>query len=154
MIDGIKSFVTGLSTAAIVLRPEAVHEFTERIVNPRPAKKEGIPGIPAISEEKTQPPQNVSRARAIFEAAEDAKPFNPADFDFAMAEEGAAMETMTPSVQETDPATPLPDSRPQAQRVLGMTRPQLALIAVLAIALVCILAVFAYILFSPNPLLP
>jgi len=154
MIDGIKSFVTGLSAAPIVLRPEAVHEFTERIVNPRPAKKEGIPGIPAISEEKTQPPQNVSRARAIFEAAEDAKPFNPADFDFAMAEEGAAMETMTPSVQETDPATPLPDSRPQAQRVLGMTRPQLALIAVLAIALVCILAVFAYILFSPNPLLP
>jgi len=154
MIDGIKSFVTGLSTAAIVLRPGAVHEFTERIVNPRPAKKEGIPGIPAISEEKTQPPQNVSRARAIFEAAEDAKPFNPADFDFAMAEEGTAMETMIPSVQETDPATPLPDSRPQAQRVLGMTRPQLALIAVLAIALVCILAVFAYILFSPNPLLP
>jgi len=154
MIDGIKSFVAGLTTAPIVLRPEAVHEFTERIVNPRPAKKEGIPGIPAISEEKTQPPQNVSRARAIFEAAEDAKPFNPADFDFAMAEEGAAMETMTPSVQETDPATPLPDSRPQAQRVLGMTRPQLALIAVLAIALVCILAVFAYILFSPNPLLP
>ena len=154
MIDGIKSFVTGLSTATPVLRPEAVHEFTERIVNPRPAKKEGIPGIPAISEEKTQPPQNVSRARAIFEAAEDAKPFNPADFDFAMAEEGTAMETMIPSVQETDPATPLPDSRPQAQRVLGMTRPQLALIAVLAIALVCILAVFAYILFSPNPLLP
>src|ERR1044071_3683354 len=123
MIDGIKSFVNGLSAAAIVLRPEAVHEFTERIVNPRPAKKEGIPGIPAIAEEKTQPPQNVSRARAIFEAAEDAKPFNPADFDFAMAEEGAAMETMTPLVQESSPATPLPESRPQAQRVLGMTRP-------------------------------
>jgi Nuclease-related domain len=154
MIDGIKSFVTGLATAPIVLRPEAVHEFTERIVNPRPPKKEGIVGIPAITEEKTQPPQNVSRARAIFEAAEDAKPFNPADFDFAMADEEAAMETMTPLVQESSPATPLPESRPQAQRVLGMTRPQLALIAGLAIALLCILAVFAYILFSPTPLLP
>jgi len=64
------------------------------------------------------------------------------------------METMTPLVQESSPATPLPEPRPQAQKVLGMTRPQLALIAVLAIALVCILAVFAYILFSPNPLLP
>jgi nuclease-like protein len=154
MIDGIKSFVTGLSTAPIVLRPEAVHEFTERIVNPRPAKKEGIAGIPAISEEKTQPPQNVSRARAIFEAADEAKPFNPADFDFAMVDEEAATEAMTPSGQESEPGTGLPDAVPQTQRVLGMTRPQLAIVAVLAIALLCILAVFAYILFSPNPLLP
>jgi len=154
MIDGIKSFVTGLSTAAIVLRPEAVHEFTERVVNPRPAKREATPGIPAIAEEKTQPPQNVSRARAIFEAAEDAKPFNPADFDFAMADEEAAMETMTPSAQESNPVTSLPDPTPQAQRILGMTPPQLAIVAVLAIVLLCILAVFAYILFSPTPLLP
>jgi len=154
MIDGIKSFVTGLSTAAIVLRPEAVHEFTERVVNPRPAKREATPGIPAIAEEKTQPPQNVSRARAIFEATEDAKPFNPADFDFAMADEEAAMETMTPSAQESNPATSLPDATPQAQRILGMTPPQLAIVAVLAIVLLCILAVFAYILFSPTPLLP
>jgi len=154
MIDGIKSFVTGLSTAAIVLRPEAVHEFTERVVNPRPAKREATPGIPAIAEEKTQPPQNVSRARAIFEAAEDAKPFNPADFDFAMADEEAAMETMTPSAQESNPVTSLPDPTPQAQRILGMTRPQLAIVAVLAIVLLCILAVFDYILFSPTPLLP
>src|SRR6476659_551253 len=154
MIDGIKSFVTGLSTAAIVLRPEAVHEFTERVVNPRPAKREATPGIPAIAEEKTQPPQNVSRARAIFEAAEDAKPFNPADFDFAMADEEPAMETMTPSTQESNPVTSLPDPTPQAQRILGMTPPQLAIVAVLAIVLLCILAVFAYILFSPTPLLP
>jgi hypothetical protein len=155
MIDGIKSFVTGLSTAAIVLRPEAVHDFTERIVNPRPPKKEAALGMPATVEEKTQPPQNVSRARAIFDAAEEAKPFNPADFDFAMVDEEPAMEAMTSSaVQESNPATPLLPSAPQAQRVLGMTRPQLAVTLVLAIALLCILAVFAYILFSPNPALP
>lgn len=154
MIDGIKSFVAGLTTAPIVLRPEAVHEFTERIVNPRPPKKEGMPGIPAISEEKTQPPQNVSRARAIFDAAEEVKPFNPADFDFAMADEEAAMKAMPPPIPESNPATPLTDPAPQGQKVLGMTRPQLAIIAVLAIALLCILAVFAYILFSPNPVLP
>ncbi len=154
MIDGIKSFVAGLTTAPIVLRPEAVHEFTERIVNPRPPKKEGMPGIPAISEEKTQPPQNVSRARAIFDAAEEVKPFNPADFDFAMADEEAAMKAMPPPISESNPATPLTDTAPQGQKVLGMTRPQLAIIAVLAIALLCILAVFAYILFSPNPVLP
>jgi Nuclease-related domain len=154
MIDGIKSFVTGLSTATPVLRPEAVHEFTERIVNPRPPKKNATPGMPAISEEKTQPPQNVSRARAIFDAAEEAKPFDPADFDFAMMEEEAAVEAMSPSLEESSPARPLPRPTSQAKRTLGMTRSQLIIIAALAIALLCILAIFAYVFFSSNPILP
>jgi hypothetical protein len=154
MIDGIKSFVTGLSTATPVLRPEAVHEFTERIVNPRPPKKGATPGMPAILEEKTQPPQNVSRARAIFDAAEEAKPFDPADFDFAMMEEEAAVEPMSPSLEESSPATPLPRQTSQAKRTLGMTRSQLIIIAALAIVLLCILAIFAYVFFSSNPLLP
>jgi len=154
MIDGIKSFVTGLSTATPVLRAEAVHEFTERIVNPRPPKKDAAPGIPAISEEKTQPPQNVSRARAIFSAAEEAKPFDPADFDFAMMDEEATLEAMSPSLEESSPATPLPRPASQVKRTLGMTRSQLMIIAALAIALLCILAIFAYVFFSSNPILP
>jgi hypothetical protein len=154
MIDGIKSFVTGLSTGSPVLRPEAVHEFTERIVNPRPPKKDVTPGMPAIVEEKTQPPPNVSRARAIFDAAEEAKPFDPTDFDFAMADEEATMEAVSPSLEESSPAIPYPRSTPQAKRVLGMTRSQLMIIAALAIALLCILAIFAYAFLSANPILP
>src|SRR5919108_1457816 len=71
MIDGIKSFVTNLSTVGRVLSAEAVHEFTERIINPRPIRKgTSIPAAmpaPAWEEEKTHPPpgQQVSRARAI-----------------------------------------------------------------------------------------
>ena len=154
MIDGIKSFVTGLSAATPVLRPEAVHEFTERIINPRPAKKEAAPGMPAILEEKTQPPQNVSRARAIFDASEEAKPFNPEDFDFAMVDEEAAMEAVSPALEESASATSYPRPTSQAKRVLGMTQPQLMIIAALAIALLCILAIFAYVFFSSNPTLP
>jgi Nuclease-related domain len=154
MIDGIKSFVTGLSTATPVLRPEAVHEFTERIVNPRPVKKEAAPGMRATMEEKTQPPQNVSRARAIFDAAEEAKPFDLTDFDFEMADEEAVVEAMTPSMEESSPATPLPRATSQAKKVLGMTPPQLMIIAALAIALLCILAIFAYVFFGSNPILP
>jgi nuclease-like protein len=158
MIDGIKSFVTGLSTGAHVLRAEAVHEYTERIVNPRPAKKNvvpgSVPGISAIAEEKTQPPQNVSRARAIFSAAEEAKPFDAADFDFEMVDEETAMEALTPSLEESNPATPLPRPTSQAKRVLGMTPLQLIIVAALAIALFVILAVFAYILLSSTLLLP
>lgn len=158
MIDGIKSFVTGLSTAPHVLRAEAVHEYTERIVNPRPVKKNVLPGsapgISAIEEEKTQPPQNVSRARAIFSAAEEAKPFDPADFDFEMVDEETAMEALTPSLEESNPATPLPRPTSQTKRVLDMTPLQLMIVGALAIALFVILAVFAYILVSSNLLLP
>ncbi len=154
MIDGIKSFVTGLSTATPVLRPEAVHEFTERIVNPRPPKKNAAPGMPAISEKKTQPPQNVSRARAIFDASEEAKPFNPEDFDFAIVDEEPAMEAMSPSLEESNPATAYPRPTSPAKRILGMTRSQLMIIGALAIALLCILAIFAYVFFSSTPILP
>ena len=158
MIDGIKSFVSGLATAPHVLRAEAVHEYTERIVNPRPPRRDvmpaPLPGKSAIKEEKTQPPKSVSRARAIFSASEEAKPFDPADFDFAMVDEEAALEALTPADEESSATTALPRSGSPAKRALGMTPLQLVIVAVLAVALLCILAVFAYLLFSPVPLLP
>src|SRR5512143_2023810 len=40
MIDGIKSFASGLATARPVLSVDAVHDFAERLVDPRPLKKE------------------------------------------------------------------------------------------------------------------
>ncbi len=90
MIDGIKSFVTGLSTrdTGITSRGCARVHGTNR--QSTPAEK----GCCArhrrqFRKKKTRPPQNVSRARAIFDAAEEAKPFDPADFDFAMMEEDA-----------------------------------------------------------------
>jgi hypothetical protein len=158
MIDGVRSFVSGLANASPVLRVEEVHEFTERLINPRPPKKAvRVPDVGATQERKTQPPapQEVSRARAIFDAAEEAKPFNPADFDFAMADEDAAANTSTSSMEESSPAQPLPTVQPQSKRTLGMTRPQLLVIVVLGVALLCILAVFAYfIFFNPNLILP
>ncbi|MGZ9221756.1 MAG: hypothetical protein ACXW4Q_06575, partial [Anaerolineales bacterium] len=162
MIDGVKSFVSGLTTASPVLKSEAVHELTERIINPRsPRKDVSAPAAPmqlASQESKTQPPQKeTSRARAIFNAAEEAKPFNPADFDFAMVDEEAALETLTASTSavESSPAEPLPGPTPQRKRFLGMTTLQLMIVAALAAALLCILAVFAYLFFfSTAPLLP
>lgn len=164
MIDGVKSFVSGMATSRPVLKPEAVHEFTERIVSPRSPKKE-TPAMPTSEQlashaVKTQPPPQggeVSRARAIFNASEEVKPFNPADFDFAMVDEEAALETLTPSasVVESSPAQPLPGPMPQRKGFLGMTRLQSVVIALLAAALLCILAVFAYLIFfGPTPVLP
>jgi hypothetical protein len=151
MIDGIKSFAASLNTGAPVLRSEAVHEFTDRIINPRSPKKAAP--IPAFLEEKTKPPQEVSRARAIFHASEEAKPFDVADFDFAMIDEEAPLESS--SMAESVAVQAPPVAGPQSKRLLGMTALQLLVIAGLGLALLCILAVFAYLIFfSPTTLLP
>lgn len=157
MIDGIKSFVTGLATGKPVLRPEAVHEFTERIVNPRPVRKDTAPAVApraAWEEEKTQPPQPVSRARVIFDASEEAKPFNPADFDFAMVDEESALDSFSAAETDAPPAESVSPVSPQRKRALGMTSSQWMVIAALGAALICVIAVFAYLVIRSFPILP
>jgi hypothetical protein len=156
MIDGIKSFVTNLATGQPVLSSESVYELTERIVNPHPPKKASPAPVPMPAprlsgEEESQSPQEISRARAIFDASQNVKPFNPADFDFAIDEE-ANFEITPPAsnVVESNPAQPLPrpTATPRSTRILGMTPLQLGVIAALALALVCIVVGFAYYYFN------
>jgi len=158
MIDGIKSFVSGLAAARPVMSAEAVHEFTERIVNPRSPRREtasaAAPEISAASDEKTQPPSQASRARAIFDASEEVKPFNPADFDFAMVDDETALDSLTPSGEESVPSQTLPGQAPPRKRRLGMTSAQLAIVGALGLVLLCVLAVFAYLLFNSSLILP
>lgn len=152
MIDGIKSFVSGLAMGKHVMSPEQVFDFTERILNPRPQKKEtsGSSAVITAPRNEWEQGQEVSRARAIFDASAEAKPFDPADFDFAMADD----EPFTASTSE---AMPEPGSGQSSQgqiarrnRVLGMTQLQLAIIVGLALALLCILAAFGYIIFTTS----
>jgi hypothetical protein len=151
MIDGIKPFVSGLATGRPVLSPEAVHEFTERILNPRLRKKQPltVQASPQRSAAQEAEPaqQEVSRARAIFDASENLKPFDPADFDFAMTDDESPLEIIPPASQESSSAEPVQQPKPKRQRVLGMTPIQLAIIAALALALVCILGSFVYLIF-------
>ena len=157
MIDGIKPFATSLLTAQRVLSAEAVHEYAERLVNPRPVKKESAAAIPrpAWEEEKTQPPPGQgSRARAIFDASEEAKPFNPADFDFAMVDEDAAMEALLPSQAGSSSDESLPSTAPPRKSALGMTSRQLMIVVVLGVALLLVIGVFAYLVLSSFLLLP
>lgn len=156
MVDGIKAFVSGLSAGRPLLSPEAVHEYTERIVNPRPARKEKARVPPEITqphaalqrEQLSQPTvETVSRARAIFDASENLKPFDPADFEFAMTEaEPAADEGLT-ALQGPGSARSAQLAKPKRARILGMTPVQLAIIAALILILVAILATFAYLVF-------
>src|SRR6266540_617914 len=130
---------------------ENVFELTERIINPRPPKKENPAPVPAPfaeardSWEEETPPQEVSRARAIFDASQDAKPFSPSDFDFAMDEE-RNFEITPPASVESSPAQPLPrpNATPRSNRILGMTPMQLAILAALGLVFLILMAVFAY----------
>jgi hypothetical protein len=147
MIDGIKSFVSNLAMSNPVMSSEIVYELTERILNPRPPKKAGAtPGTgPSASWEEEAPAQEASRARVIFDASQNVKPFDPSDFDFAMDEEPnfEISPANSSSTLESNPAQPLP-SKPRSRRSLGMTPMQLAIIAALVLALVCIVAGFGY----------
>ena len=149
MIDGIKSFVAGLVSESPVLSREAVHEYTERIVNPRSPKKPSVT-VPAAQpraglEQDETVQQTPSRARAIFDASENLKPFDPADFEFVMTDNEPSAEEVSSTLQASGAAGAI--QRPKSRRILGMTPLQLAVIAALASALVCILAVFAYLVF-------
>jgi len=152
MIDGIKAFVNGLATGRPVMSNEQAHDFSERILNPR-VKREPAAPLPEPEpraaweqgyDEPVQQPE-ASRARAIFNASEEAKPFDPADFDFALAESDVPTEDIPPVTRATSTAKPVQPARPKQQRILGMTPAQLAVIVALGLALLCILAGFAYV---------
>lgn len=155
MIDGIRSFVSGLATARPVMSAEQVFEFTERILNPRPPKRESAASSASITAPRAEweqgpSSQEVSRARAIFDASEEAKPFDPADFDFSMTDEEPYVEVGSAGSEESSPARPLQGSAARSNRILGMTPLQLAIIVGLALALLCILAGFGYIIFTRS----
>jgi len=152
MIDGIKPFVNGLATGAPVMSNEQAHNFTDRILNPHvkstpvapPPEPEPRAAWENLYEEPTQPPEP-SRARAIFDAAAEAKPLDPNNFDFAMAEDDVLANDIPPVRRETEHAKPARPTKSNQQLILGMTPIQLAVIGGLALALICILVAFAYV---------
>jgi hypothetical protein len=146
MIDGVKSYVSNLLTAQPVLRAESVYEFTERLINPHPVRKAAAPAeAPALPDASAvQQDPVVARAQAIFKASEDVKPFNPADFDFAMVDDDPAFEVTPPVTGPAVPATVEPPTtpKPRPRRILGMKPLQLVILGGLALAFLCIMACF------------
>jgi hypothetical protein len=146
LIDGIKSFVAGLVTGRPVMGSESVYEITERILNPRPPKKESAesaiptaPPMPRSSWEDQPAQQEVSRAKTIFDASEQAKPFSPGDFDFAMSDEEALPE-IPPVSSSTAENSAAKASKPQGRRIFGMEVWQVGVILALLLCLIAIVA--------------
>ena len=166
MIDGIKAFVSGLTTGKPTLRAELVIDYTDRILSPRTKSEPIAPQLQLepepepssgwernLYEEPVQqqpaPQPEVSRARAIFSVPAESQSFDPNNFDFALAEDDTAMHAIPPVKRGATEASPAqsarPQNKPKQQLLLGMTPGQLAIIAALGIALICVAVVFAYV---------
>jgi hypothetical protein len=145
MVDALERWAASLETAAPVFTPETAHELADRIVNPRPAKKEEEPEAAAPITTESEEQQELSRAGAIFHAADEAKPLDPTNLDFAL-EEGEGLE-VPPELVESSPAIPISSKGDEKKRMLGMTMPQLALLGGMILVEICVLIGFAIVIF-------
>lgn len=153
MVDGLERWAASLGNAAPVFTLETAYELADRIVNPRPPKKAGESEAVTPSPESGSAAQAVqdqeepelSRAGAIFRAADEAGSFNPADLGFAF-EEDSGLEVPSELI-ETSPAVPIPAKGNLKKRYLGMTVPQLALLAGMFLVELCALVGFAIIFY-------
>lgn len=147
MSDAVKQFAASLLQGRAVLKSELVRDLVDRITNPRP------PGVAVRPEPVSQPiaapsPGETgpapSRARAIFHAAEEAKPFEPADLSFAFDENAEA--GVPANLRETSPSQllgPAPSRR-------GMSGPQWMLLAVMLLVECGVLATLVYLFVSSR----
>ena len=151
--DATRQFAASLLQARPVLKPELVFEIADRIITPRAKAPPPDPGAvvtpeyipPSLRDAEPEPEaQPASRARAIFHAAEQTKPFDPADLDFAFDENAEDAQAEVPSeVRETSPSQQLPAARrgPFSSR-------QWILLVGMTIVECCVIAGFAYLIIS------
>lgn len=137
LVDALERWGASLEGAAPVFTPETAYELADRIVNPRPPKKEEQADSAPQASEKSQEEIELSRASAIFRAADEAKSFDPAELEFAFAE-GESLE-VPPELIESSPSVPLSSKIGAKKRFMGMTTPQLALLGGMILFEVCLM---------------
>ncbi len=149
--DAVRQFAGSLLQARPVLKSEMVYELADRIITPRPKAPPPEPE-PAVTPEYIPPglrdqteEEAPSRARAIFHAAEEAKPFDPADLDFAFDETADNETTEVPQdLKESSPSQQLP----AAPRRRIFSPRQWMLLGGMAIIECIVLAGFAYLILT------
>jgi hypothetical protein len=141
MSDAVKQWAASISQARPALRSELVFDVVERLLNPRskPAPVEAQPAEAAAPPPETN--EAASRARLIFHAAEEAKPFDPEDLKFGF-DENASNEAVEPAAEMGQSAS-LPAAAPRK----GFRPGQWVLLAVMILVEFGVLAGFLYLIF-------
>ena len=143
--DAVKQFAASLLQARPVFTTEYIYDLADRIVTPRP--KSETPAQPAAPQVTPAPIADspAARAHAIFNASEQAQPFNPSDIGFALQDESARQSQAVPqNLREPNPAQPLPRPAPKQR---GLSLMQWALLGFIVLVEFCILAGFGYLIF-------
>ncbi len=140
LLDALERWAASLEGAAPVFTIETAYELADRIVNPRPAKKEEQAETAAKSKDEL----GGSRPSSISRAAGKTESLNPAEIGFAFEEEE---NQKTPQPVKPGPATPVPPRQPAKKRILGMTLPQLLFLAGMVLVEICVLIGLALIFF-------
>ncbi len=116
--DAVRQFAGSLLQARPVLKAEVVYDLADRIITPRPKAPAPEAETPVTTPEyippglRDQQEEAPARARAIFHAAEEAKPFDPADLDFAFDENAVNEANEVPQeLKEPSPSQQLPAPR-------------------------------------------
>jgi hypothetical protein len=126
MSDAIKQFASTLLQARPVWRSDVVFTLADRIIDPQPPQEE----TPLVLQPPPQPSSGASRAQAIFNASEEAKPLDINDLGFAFEEDSQD------AMQSADEQSGMPRST-QSQhkrKLLGLSTSQ---VIVLTVLLVC-----------------
>jgi hypothetical protein len=135
MSDAVKQYANTLLQAQPALRSDMVYDLADRIIEPRSPQESPQPSPPPQAPLQETP---ASRAQAIFNATEQAKPFDTNDLGFAF-EEGPP-EAVQPAGDQQGLSSP---ARPQRKgRMLGMSSTQVTVLGLLLICEACIVVGF------------
>jgi hypothetical protein len=147
MSDAVKQFAASLLQAQPLLRSEFVYDLADRLVTPRP-RSAPIPNAPIDASAAPQvQDQAPSRAQAIFQAAQEVKPFNPSDMSFAFDENAAQSENnLAQNLRESSPSQQLP--QPKQKR--GLRSTQWLFLGGMLLIECCVLAGFGYLIFAGS----
>lgn len=149
MSDAIDRFAAGLLTARPIYSTHEVSEFVERLQNPRSAQQAEQAPAPqedvfTLKDETPFEEPEPSRLQTILNSPKSDALIesSPSDLGFALEDEPSPTVMVSNPYQPSE-ESPAPAASPTKRRFLGMTIPQIALLAVLILVEVCVLAGFA-----------
>ena len=148
MSDAVRQFGISLLQARPILNPQMVLNVADRIITPgskatplEPEPEDAYSLPPAA-----QPTQTQSRARVIFHAAEESKPFDPTDLSFAYDETAENEGAVPQNLRETSPSQRLPSP----VRRPSLSGRQVMLLGAMLLVECCVMGVFAYLILSSR----
>lgn len=141
MSDAIKQFGTSQLQARPVWRSDVVYTLADRIIEPQSPQE----ATPIVSQVPAEENSAASRAQAIFNASDQAKPFDTNDLGFAFDEQ----DPNAPLTENAQAGAERAGGPPPTKKILGMSSSQVTVLGVLLLFEVCIVIGFG-VLFLMN----